>query len=65
MPSKPDALAEGPRLEPPQAKCFVGGRLNASVNPVDGRGAGPRRKGAIVREGEPERRVSEPASTTL
>ena len=51
--------------KPPRAKWFVGGTLNASVNRVDGHVAGPRRKAAIVWEGEPERRVSEPAATTL
>jgi hypothetical protein len=65
MPSKPDALAQGPRLEPPRAKWFVGARLNASVNWVDRRPAGPRRQAAIVWEGEPERPASEPGATTL
>ena len=40
--------------EPPHAKWFVGGTLNASVNCVDRHVRGPRRnKAAIVWEGEP------------
>src|SRR5690554_6119996 len=39
--------------EPPHAKWFVGGKLNASYNCVDRHLAGPRRnKAAIVWEGE-------------
>ena len=39
---------------PPHAKWFVGGTLNASVNCVDRHARGPRRnKAAIVWEGEP------------
>src|SRR5918999_4733107 len=39
---------------PPHAKWFVGGRLNASVNCVDRHIRGPRRnKAAIIWEGEP------------
>jgi acetyl-CoA synthetase len=54
MPSKPDALRKVLDWKPPRAKWFVGGRSNASVNWVDRRPAGPRRKAAIVWEGEPE-----------
>src|SRR5687768_18472817 len=45
--------------KPPDAKWFVGGTLNASVNCVDRHARGPRRnKAAIVWEGEPgERRT--------
>jgi acetyl-CoA synthetase len=40
--------------QPPHAKWFVGGQLNASVNCVDRHARGPRRnKAAIVWEGEP------------
>jgi acetyl-CoA synthetase len=40
--------------QPPNAKWFVGGKLNASVNCVDRHVHGPRRnKAAIVWEGEP------------
>jgi acetyl-CoA synthetase len=40
--------------QPPHAKWFVGGRLNASVNCVDRHIRGPRRnKAAIIWEGEP------------
>src|SRR5919109_1266671 len=40
--------------DPPHAKWFVGGKLNASVNCVDRHIRGPRRnKAAIVWEGEP------------
>jgi acetyl-CoA synthetase len=40
--------------QPPNAKWFVGGKLNASVNCVDRHVRGPRRnKAAIVWEGEP------------
>ena len=40
--------------EPPHAKWFVGGTLNASVNCVDRHVRGPRRnKAAIIWEGEP------------
>jgi acetyl-CoA synthetase len=44
---------------PPHAKWFVGGRLNASVNCIDRHVRGPRRnKAAIIWEGEPgERRT--------
>ena len=39
---------------PPHAKWFVGGRINASVNCVDRHARGPRRnKAAIIWEGEP------------
>src|SRR5919106_599066 len=39
---------------PPHAKWFVGGTLNASVNCVDRHARGPRRnKAAIIWEGEP------------
>jgi acetyl-CoA synthetase len=39
---------------PPDAKWFVGGRLNASVNCVDRHARGPRRnKAALIWEGEP------------
>jgi acetyl-CoA synthetase len=43
----------------PQAKWFVGGKLNASVNCLDRHLRGPRRnKAAIIWEGEPgDRRV--------
>jgi acetyl-CoA synthetase len=45
--------------QPPHARWFVGGKLNASVNCLDRHLAGPRRnKAAIVFEGEPgDRRV--------
>jgi len=45
--------------EPPHARWFVGGKLNASVNCLDRHLAGPRRnKAALIWEGEPgERRV--------
>ena len=40
--------------QPPHAKWFVGGKLNASVNCVDRHVRGPRRnKAAIIWEGEP------------
>jgi acetyl-CoA synthetase len=40
--------------QPPHAKWFVGGQLNASVNCVDRHVRGPRRnKAAIIWEGEP------------
>src|SRR4051812_17998745 len=40
--------------DPPNAKWFVGGKLNASVNCVDRHARGPRRnKAAIIWEGEP------------
>jgi acetyl-CoA synthetase len=40
--------------QPPHAKWFVGGQLNASVNCVDRHARGPRRnKAAIIWEGEP------------
>jgi len=40
--------------EPPNAKWFVGGRINASVNCLDRHVRGPRRnKAALVWEGEP------------
>ena len=40
--------------QPPHAKWFVGGRLNASVNCVDRHVRGPRRnKAALIWEGEP------------
>jgi acetyl-CoA synthetase len=40
--------------QPPHAKWFVGGKLNASVNCVDRHAHGPRRnKAAIIWEGEP------------
>jgi acetyl-CoA synthetase len=40
--------------QPPHAKWFVGGRINASVNCVDRHARGPRRnKAAIIWEGEP------------
>ena len=40
--------------QPPHAKWFVGGTLNASVNCVDRHVRGPRRnKAAIIWEGEP------------
>jgi acetyl-CoA synthetase len=40
--------------QPPHAKWFVGGRINASVNCVDRHVHGPRRnKAAIIWEGEP------------
>src|SRR6187399_1630509 len=40
--------------QPPHAKWFVGGRLNASVNCIDRHVRGPRRnKAAIIWEGEP------------
>jgi len=40
--------------QPPHAKWFVGGRLNASVNCIDRHLHGPRRnKAAIIWEGEP------------
>ncbi len=40
--------------QPPDAKWFVGGKINASVNCVDRHALGPRRdKRAIVWEGEP------------
>src|SRR5262245_61966638 len=40
--------------QPPDAKWFVGGKLNASVNCLDRHLKGPRRnKAAIVWEGEP------------
>jgi acetyl-CoA synthetase len=45
--------------DPPHAKWFVGGTLNASVNCVDRHARGPRRnKAALIWEGEPgERRT--------
>jgi acetyl-CoA synthetase len=45
--------------QPPHAKWFVGGKLNASVNCLDRHVTGPRRnKAAIIWEGEPgDRRV--------
>ena len=45
--------------QPPHAKWFVGGKLNASVNCIDRHIRGPRRnKAAIIWEGEPgERRT--------
>ncbi len=45
--------------QPPHARWFVGGKLNASVNCVDRHAVGPRRnKAAIIWEGEPgERRT--------
>src|ERR1041384_3704895 len=45
--------------DPPHAKWFVGGKLNASVNCLDRHLRGPRRnKAAIIWEGEPgDRRV--------
>jgi len=40
--------------QPPHAKWFVGGQLNASINCVDRHARGPRRnKAAIIWEGEP------------
>jgi acetyl-CoA synthetase len=40
--------------QPPHAKWFVGGRINASVNCVDRHARGPRHdKAAIIWEGEP------------
>src|SRR6187200_625605 len=40
--------------EPPHAKWFVGGKLNASVNCVDRHARGPRKnKAALIWEGEP------------
>ena len=40
--------------QPPHAKWFVGGKLNASVNCVDRHTRGPRRnKAALIWEGEP------------
>ena len=40
--------------KPPEAKWFVGGKLNASVNCVDRHVAGPRKnKAALIWEGEP------------
>jgi acetyl-CoA synthetase len=40
--------------QPPHAKWFIGGQLNASVNCVDRHARGPRRnKAAIIWEGEP------------
>ena len=40
--------------QPPHAKWFVGGKLNASVNCLDRHVRGPRRnKAALVWEGEP------------
>src|SRR6202008_411548 len=40
--------------QPPHAKWFVGGQLNASVNCLDRHVRGPRRnKAAIIWEGEP------------
>src|SRR5262245_38722491 len=40
--------------DPPHAKWFIGGQLNASVNCLDRHLSGPRRnKAAIIWEGEP------------
>src|SRR5947209_2603942 len=40
--------------QPPHAKWFVGGRINASVNCIDRHVRGPRRnKAALIWEGEP------------
>ena len=59
MPSKPDALAQDPRLEASPSE------LVRRRNSVNRHLAGPGRKAAIVWEGEPERPASEPAATTL
>ena len=65
MPSKPDALAEGPRLEASPGE-MVRRRQVERLGQLRGRAPGrPRRKAAIVWEGEPERPASEPAATTL
>ena len=43
----------------PEARWFVGGKLNASVNCVDRHASGPRRdKAALIWEGEPGERVT-------
>ena len=50
--------------EPPQAKWFLGGRLNASVNCLDRHlGTARRNKAALIWEGEPGDRRTSPTSS--